>query len=284
MGSQLKQRLIMSALSIFCLVFVISYAHHSIFKPFFILANAAIIGMALVEFYQLAKNKGYEPLVSLGVTGSFVYLITTYVGMKYPNLQALPFLTLLVSLLIFFLAFFYKQKGSIVNLSITTFGLVYLALPLTCILQITYFESPLNMDHGRLWLTYVLVVTKITDMGAYIVGKTVGKNKLAVRISPKKTIEGALGGTLISVGASLAFYFYIFSSDQLMTLGQSIFVGLLISLLAQFGDLAESVLKRDADVKDSSHLPGFGGVLDVVDSLVFTLPFMYLILHMQLLG
>lgn len=284
MGTQLKQRVLMSCLSIFCLIFMISYSHHPIFKPIFILCNAVLISLTLIEFYQLAQKKGYQPLIKLGIISSILYLIGTSIGMRYSEFSSLPFFFLLGSLLAFFLAFFEQTQNSIVNLSITTFGILYLAIPITCIIQITYFESPHHLDHGRLWLAYVLTVTKITDIGAYIVGKTMGKNKLAEHISPKKTIEGALGGTFISLVASLLFYFYFFSDYGLMTLAQSILVGLMISILAQIGDLSESVLKRDANVKDSSRLPGFGGMLDVMDSLVFTLPFMYLLLQMQLIG
>jgi len=284
MDSQLKQRLAMSLGSICVVTLTIMYAYSPLFKPFFVLATIALICMALVEFYALAENKNYQPLVSLGLISSAFYAVNTFLSLENPQLQGFPFLLLLFALVVFFLAFFRKISHSIVNLSITAFGLIYITLPLTCILQITYFDFPTQMNDGRVWLAYVLAVTKITDVGAYIIGKTLGKNKLAPQISPKKTVEGAIGGTLISVCTSFAFYYYFFSADQTMTLWQSIGIGLLISLLAQAGDLGESVLKRDAGVKDSSHLPGFGGVLDVVDSLVFTLPFMYLLLQMHVIG
>lgn len=93
-----------------------------------------------------------------------------------------------------------------------------------------------------------------------------------------------IGGLALSLVASLLFYFFLFENSPLMTLWKAIWVGLLISILAQIGDLAESLLKRDAGVKDSSHIPGLGGMLDIVDSLVFTLPLVYLLLTMHILG
>ncbi len=284
MGTQLKQRIIMSAISVSCLIVLISLAHTPIFKPFFVLGTITLTCMALIEFYALAQNKGFQPLIKHALFATAFYMTNSYLILEEPHLRTFQYFILLGIFMTFFFAFFKQTAHSLVNLSITTFGLIYLTIPLTCILLITYFNSPTNYGHGQLWLTYILAVTKITDVGAYIIGKTLGKNKLAVQISPQKTIEGAIGGTLISICTSMFFYFYFFKDSHLMTLWQSIVLGLIISLLAQIGDLAESVLKRDAGVKDSSHLPGFGGILDAVDSLVFTLPFMYLLLQMRWIG
>lgn len=270
----------MCLLSIFLLTFVIYYSHSPLFKPLFVLLNAGVIGLAMLEYYQLARQKGYQALQTLSIGAAVMYVIATYLSIQYSTFQYVPSLVLLLSLVLFFLAFFQQQSNPVANLAITVFGFVYLALPLTCILGINYESA----DHGRFWLTYILVVTKITDMGAYIIGKLFGKNKLAEKISPKKTIEGACGGLIIALAASMAFYYFFMPTETLLTLWQSIWLGLIIGILAQVGDLAESILKRDAGVKDSSHIPGFGGMLDVVDSLVFTVPLMYLLLKMQVIG
>jgi phosphatidate cytidylyltransferase len=279
---QFKQRILMSSLGILGLVISIYYSYTSFFKPIFVLLNGAIISFALLEYYRLAEGKNFQPLIKLGIGSTMAYTIALAFSLHYSHLEGLPMLILLGALLLFFLMFFKQQASSIGNLAVTVFGIVYLTLTLSCVLPINYWED------GRLWLAYVLMISKMTDIGAYFSGKIFGKTKLAPDISPKKTVEGALGGTLTALITSLLFSFF-FPATQIatsfkLTWGQSIWIGLIISILAQLGDLAESLLKRDAGVKDSSHLPGLGGVLDVVDSLVFTLPFMYLLLQMRLVG
>lgn len=283
MSSQFKQRAIMSTISIAGLAFAIYYSHAAWFEPIFVALTTFIICSSLYEYFKLAQLKGYQPPITLGLSCATAYVISCYLTLKFEGFFGLPGIILLASLALFFVNFFKHSLNSLANMAVSSFGIVYIVIPLTCLLLINY-TSFSQMNHGRLWLAYVFTVTKITDMGAYIFGKTLGKTKLAESISPKKTVEGALGGFLVALSASVAFYFYVFPADVNFTLGQSLWLGLLISILAQFGDLAESILKRDAGVKDSSHLPGFGGTLDIVDSLVFTLPLMYLLLMMHFIG
>lgn len=287
MSRQFKHRMLISSLSTLALIICIYFSFSPIFKPIFILLNAAIAGLALYEYYHLCKLKGLQPLVILGIGSAFAYFIALSFSLHHTSLSGLPSLVLLFSFLLFFLAFFKQQSSCLSNLAATLFGFVYLVIPLSCILRINYFFPSHGLEDGRWWLAYVLFITKMTDVGGYFLGKCFGKTKLAPLISPKKTVEGAFGG----VGAALvtSILFSAFSFGQMapgfhLTLWQSIWLGILISILAQLGDLAESLLKRDAGVKDSSHLPGLGGILDVVDSLVFTLPLMYLMLQMHWVG
>lgn len=288
MSRQFKQRMLISSLSTIALFLCIYFSFTPIFKPIFILVTAAIAGLALYEYYHLCKLKGLQPLVSLGIGSSIAYFIALPFSFHHPALSGLPSLVLLFSFLLFFLAFFKEHSACLSNLAATVFGFVYLVIPLSCILRINYFFPPHELEDGRLWLAYVLIISKMTDVGGYFLGKCFGKTKLAPLISPKKTVEGAFGGVgaalFTSILFSLAIPFGQMEPAFHLTLWQSIWLGLLISILAQLGDLAESLLKRDAGVKDSSHLPGLGGILDVVDSLVFTLPLMYLMLQMHLVG
>lgn len=282
---QFKQRLLMSSLGILILAFVIYYSFTSFFKPIFILLNAGIISLALVEYYHLARNKGFQPLIAFGIGFSIVYILALSVSLHEVAWSELPSFVLLFSLLILFILFFKHQTLALGNLAITLFGIGYLIIPLSCVLRINYFFPADSLEDGRLWLAYVLVISKMTDIGAYFCGKIFGKNKLAPSISPKKTIEGALGGLGASLITSVLFTFFVshFTTFH-MTFFQSLWIGFTISILAQLGDLSESLLKRDAGVKDSSSLPGLGGMLDVVDSLIFTLPFMYLLLEIGVVG
>ena len=114
----------------------------------------------------------------------------------------------------------------------------------------------------------------MTDTGAYTVGRSAGRNKLWPKISPNKTVEGALGGLLFAVAFALLFKQIAVLCNE-VTLGwwQTILYGLIIGLIAQLGDLMESMIKRDCERKDASQaLPGFGGILDVLDSLLFAAP------------
>lgn len=287
MTRHFKQRLIMSSLGIVGLIIAIYFSFNEYFKPLFVLLNACIVSFALREYYQLCKLKGLQPYVVLGIGASIIYLIALSISLHRPALSALPSLILLISFLLWFIHSFKQQASPLSNLAATLFGFVYLVIPLSCILRIDYFFPPEVHEDGRIWLAYVLIVSKITDVGGYFCGKCFGKTKLAPTISPKKTIEGAIGGVFAALVTS--FLFALISAFEVtnsfhLTVWQSLWIGLLLSILAQLGDLSESVLKRDAGVKDSSHLPGLGGVLDVVDSLVFTLPLMYLILEMRLVG
>lgn len=282
---QFQQRLLLGSLGSAGFALCIYYSYIPFFKPIFILLTIGVISLALGEYYHLTRNKGFQPSDVSGVGISAIYTIALGISFYYPALNALPTLVLLISFVILFLAFFKQHTSALGNLAITLFGVIYLTLPICCGLRINYFFPEDALNDGRLWLAYVLLVTKMTDIGAYFCGKILGKNKLAPTISPKKTIEGALGGLAAALISSLIFaliasHFAIFN----ITSFQSIWIGLLISVLAQLGDLSESLLKRDAGVKDSSHLPGFGGMLDIVDSLVFTLPLIYLLLKMEIIS
>lgn len=281
-SSHLKQRLLMSSISILGLFFCIYYSYTDYFKPVFILLNTGIASLALLEYYRLTQNKGFQPLIPFGIGSSIIYVIAVGWSLHHTHLGPLPAFILLGSFLLFFLQFFKQQNAPLGNLAITVFGIIYLTIPLSYGVRINYFFSPDAVEDGRVCLAYVLLVSKMSDVGAYFVGKILGKIKLAPLISPKKTIEGALGGLGASLLASL-FFTLVFPHSFPLTIGQSFWLGLLIGILAQLGDLAESVLKRDAGVKDSSHLPGFGGILDMVDSLVFTLPLMYLMLQVYVI-
>jgi phosphatidate cytidylyltransferase len=147
------------------------------------------------------------------------------------------------------------------------------------VLGILYFG---HGQDGRFWIAYLLIVTKIADVGAYFAGNLWGKKKLAPTISPKKTVEGAICGLICAMLVSYGFHCLSSSIPGIyfdLTLFQSIILGLLLGLIGQFGDLSESLLKRDANKKDSNSLPGLGGALDSIDSLLFNSAIVYIYLN-----
>jgi phosphatidate cytidylyltransferase len=122
---------------------------------------------------------------------------------------------------------------------------------------------------GRSWVFLVLLVMAIGDTGALYTGRILGKHRLAPNISPKKTVEGLIGGTAASIAAAVAFGTIVLGLDAI----RAGILGLVLGLLGVVGDLFESLLKRSVDIKDTSSIfPGHGGILDRIDSLLFAAP------------
>lgn len=276
----LKQRLIVSSIGTFIVLITIFLAPVPIFKPLFSLAVAFMIGTAMHELYNIAQAKGWQPAEKLGLVITFLYTSAVTIGTQYPAIKMLPESTLLFSLLICFSYYFIKGTNPLINLSLTFFSIAYLVVPLTCMISIVYFFSESGAQDGRLWLLYLIAVAKMTDTGGYFIGRQFGKQKLAPYISPKKTWEGALGGLCAAIVTSfiVTALAFIFDGAFIITFWQNLLLSICIGVVAQCGDLAESLLKRDGGIKDSSHLPGLGGMLDIVDSLVFTAPLVYIFL------
>ncbi len=279
--SNLQQRFIVGNISTIAMFLTIYLSNHQYLKIFFIILIAAIIGMALWEFYDMAKNKKHQPLDRYAIACSMLYLIATYISTQYHVFSMLPQLTLLLTMVGAFAYFFDKGQNALANIAITLLGLIYLTLPLTGMIQINYFFPAESLQDGRLWLTYVLLVTKVTDIGAYFLGKNFGTNKIAPYISPSKTLEGSIGGLFAAILMSLTFSLVTqyFSLPFTLSVSEALYLGAIIGLVGQFGDLAESLLKRDCEVKDSNQLPGLGGVLDTADSIIFTVPLVYFFMN-----
>lgn len=221
---------------------------------------AALAGIALWEYAQFAKAKGVDVAVPL------------FVGFGVVGVVMAPFVVFFLGGLVLFARHFRRISGAIVDLAASLFGWVYIAIPMGLILHILYTS-------GALWVAYLLLVTKITDVGAYFGGGLFGKRPLSPTVSPKKTVEGAVSGLVCALAMSLWF--------GLSWLGLSavtaIVLGAVLSIIGQFSDLAESLLKRDANKKDSNKLPGLGGVLDFIDSLLFTAPVLFIYLEYTVL-
>src|SRR5207249_948784 len=133
---------------------------------------------------------------------------------------------------------------------------------------------------GHYYLLYFVIITKFSDTGAYVVGSLIGKHKMIPRISPGKTWEGFGGAIAISMLASVVFVHFLGHKMPEMNWKHALIIGGLLGLAAVIGDLVESLLKREAGVKDSGKwFPGIGGILDLLDSLLFNAPIMYLYLR-----
>ncbi len=249
------------------------------------------IAVGLYEFFTMARHRGVvvpRPLtIGLGVvfTGLVIWR-----SMIEPGLVPAPLPvpgTLVISwlwdvfwpatILIIFVRQLLRENTfeALSGLATTLFGLAYVAALFSYMLYLRAVDS-----HQGAWLVcYLILVTKMGDAGAYAIGNVLGRHTLVPRISPRKTVEGFAGGVLLSsltavLAQPLLGGHSVFGHAP--TVFFSILLGIILGVVGQIGDLAESLLKRDCQVKDTGVLlPGLGGVLDVLDSLLFTAPLFY---------
>lgn len=243
-----------------------------------------VLARAVWEFYRICEAKGLRTYKVWGVIGTLALVSGSWFFYRQPQRLQLSYDFDILILLVFALGVFIRQFPQKLNpqgietMAVTLFGLIYVAWLGNFITRIN-FASP----HGRYFIMLLVVVTKFTDMGAYIVGSTMGRHKLIPRISPKKTWEGTIGGVVFAVaGAFLCRWVMPVEMAQLTPV-HAVVIGLLLGVAAVIGDLAESLIKREAGVKDSSTiLPGHGGCLDMIDSLLFTAPLLYVYMRLVL--
>ena len=238
------------------------------------------IGLGLNEFFSLVERKGIviERWIGLGV--GLLIPISILSGFEPTKGWELFFMVFVF--LALFLTQLRRQDSSqaIVGVSTALFGIFYVSWCFSFLIKLRFLAGP-GLPDGAWLVALVLLVTKGGDVGAYFIGSALGRHPLIQRVSPSKTWEGALGGLLFSVGAALALR-PVFSEIPPSHLAV---LGLLLGVLGQLGDLSESLVKRDCQVKDSGALfPGMGGVLDVLDSLLFTAPICYFYVRKFLVG
>jgi phosphatidate cytidylyltransferase len=253
--TSLVKRLCYSFLFISVSVYAIFWAPHW----FFFLTVEAFSLAALYEFYQLAEKKGIFINKVLGlIFGALLPFSFYFQGES---------VIILVTILCLFIFNFHRRlkSNSLVSTAVTVFGIFYIAW------LFSFFTKVKHLEDGTYWVAYILLVTKLGDTAAYFVGKSLGKRPLISHISPHKTVEGAIANFLICVIVSLLASFFIPKAG----LVHCLVLGAALGILSQLGDLAESLIKRDVDVKDSGRVPGLGGFLDMIDSLLFTVPFTY---------
>jgi phosphatidate cytidylyltransferase len=249
---------------------------------------AIVAALGAWEFFRLARATGEAPLDRVGVAAAGLLPIAThawYLGLLEPDAVHVVALVLAVT------AATIWARGvtgrPIGAAALTLFGVVYTGgtLAFGYLLRYHPYIVPSADARGRLagaaLVGFPLVLTWASDIGAYAAGRTAGRHKLIPSVSPGKTVEGAIGGLLVTAVASWAYARWALrpAAQVAMTVSGALVFGAAISVAAQVGDLVESLFKRAANVKDSSRLiPGHGGVLDRVDSLLFTLPVAYLLL------
>ena len=231
-----------------------------------------IVFFASKEYTEILRNKGFLPSLKIMLASSLIFGALAY----FNKFNLIPLALTLSALMAFMWVLFRGRQPYIANVATTLLGFVYCGwFPLHLLFlrnmgdnfEGWFIPDPLGAGYCLLILFAVLV----TDTFCYFVGCKWGKHKLSPVISPNKTIEGSLGGTFmcmvfsLGIGLAIGLPWY-----------HAMILGLLIAVFAQIGDLCESMIKRDAGVKDSSNvLPGHGGFLDRCDSYILTIPVVY---------
>lgn len=225
------------------------------------IAEIVILAIALREFYKAFNAKDIHPIESIG------YIFITYIGIKNIFNLGVEYTYIMIFILfIYSITYILRCKNNIIDIAITFFSLFYVAISVDFIvLTINGFEK------GSVYVWAIFIVAFLTDTFAYFTGYLFGKHKLIPKVSPKKTIEGSIGGIIGSTVGCMIFA-YLFNLDMTAM----IIIGSVGSIIAQFGDLFASSIKRYVGIKDYGKLiPGHGGVLDRFDSVILVAPFVY---------
>jgi phosphatidate cytidylyltransferase len=255
-----------------------------------LLVLLSIATMGLLEFYRMVNSAGIPTYRNIGVLCGLALITSTFfnIGPGHASLDRaykLEHLIMLATLIIVFVRQFPQKLNDkpLQTMGCTLFGIWYVPYMFNFVTRLTYQWNtsdalPCVTQTGGLLVLYVIVVIKFTDIGAYFVGSMFGRHKLLPRISPGKTWEGLAGGIAAAVSASwlfcrlIHFDFIAFK----MTPFDATILGLLLAGVSVVGDMFESLVKRASGIKDSgSVLPGMGGILDVIDSILFGAPVFY---------
>ncbi len=238
---------------------------------FFLILTDLIIFFGLREFYVLMRAKGYHPFEALGY---FCALAISWYAWKQG--VVIPLIMTGSLLLIMIREVFRRDMSqSLAHIAVTVFGIMYVGWLGSHLVMLRQLPASLGMDDlmGARLVFFAALVTWATDTGAYLFGVAFGRHKLIPRISPRKTVEGAVGGL---VAAGFVGWLCAKGITPFLTPFAAAASGVFAGVMAQLGDLVESMIKRDVGIKDSAELlPGHGGVLDRFDSLLFTAPVLY---------
>jgi len=235
--------------------------------PWFSLLIAAAALAGTYEFYHIASFDRKEPLLYLGLLWSLALVLNPH----YRNLDVLP-LVITAAILISLICLLFRpsREKAFHNWAWMIVGALYVGW------MLSYWLSLRGLADGRNWVYLAMLATFANDTGAYFIGRASGKHKLAPKISPAKTWEGAIGGLVSAILAAIVIATVLklislkLRAPFVFEYWQIVLLGFLVSLFAQLGDLVESLLKRNMGVKESGNLlPGHGGILDRFDSLIF---------------
>ncbi|MGL6099291.1 MAG: phosphatidate cytidylyltransferase [Fusobacteriaceae bacterium] len=260
----------------------LAYIYYNGGIPLLIFTNL-IVGIALHEFYNMATLSGKKCYKNFGIVSGLAIVNYTYfkdvIGFSYDSFQLIVPITIL---LMVYRVMKNKVEDSSSEIGITILGLIYIGFFFSNILLIS------ALPNGGKWLLVLQILVWVCDSFAYFTGLNFGRKIFKdgfSKISPKKSVEGALGGLFFTVVSLLLIekYFSLFQNS--VSLGTIIVLGITLSMFIQIGDLVESLFKREFKIKDSGRILGeHGGILDRFDSLIFVLPIAYMFISYLVKG
>lgn len=231
---------------------------------------ALLLLLAVIGMFEYNRMNGMNPSgISAGVALiGMILLVFPWSDWTdwTPNWEAIVWITLFA---LFAITVLSKNKIQLDQIALLFTGVVYIGTGFHYLLLTRLSEQ------GLFWSLLICVCIVLTDSGAYFIGKWLGRTKLWPSISPNKTVEGSLGGIVVSIIAASCFSLY---NPDLLSIGQAVWVGVVVAIVGQMGDLIQSAYKRVRNIKDTgSLLPGHGGVLDRFDSWLIVFPFVHLL-------
>lgn len=270
----MAKRLISTGIGIIILLLVMISNNVYIFN----IALTVIALIGIYEFYNAFKSKGVKPVPLIGYIVTLGLFFVNYdffesiEEIKNILILAMPILILIL----FCKSVFSNMKNNIQDIAITIFGILYIPF------FMMFITLTRQLDYGEYLVWYIFLGAWITDSFAYLIGSKFGKHKFS-KISPNKSIEGSVAG-IIATAIAFGIYTSLVVSQKIdLNWAEMAFVGIIISVISQIGDLAASAIKRYCGVKDfGSIMPGHGGILDRFDSIIMISPFVYMFL--QFLG
>jgi len=270
-----------STIALWSIALAIAFSGYEVF--FWLL----ISGFGLVALWEFYGMLDYDRLPNFKITamlcGAIMLAGSFYYFAQLGPVGSYDFETLV--LVFFLLTMFTRQMFArlrhdepLKTMAYTLFGLLYVLWLFNFVTKIVYLtpRSSTGMVTGQFYCLYLIAVTKFSDMGAYLTGSLIGRHQMSPHISAKKTWEGFFGALGLALLCSLGLFKLMPGHLSVLTWTHATILGLLLGFAAVIGDLAESLIKRSTGVKDSGNLlPGIGGALDLIDSLLFTAPLLF---------
>jgi phosphatidate cytidylyltransferase len=261
------------------------------YEQIFVLTISAIGLLGLWEYYEMLDRRGVPNFKLTALICAVLFFAGSFYTFRSQGPDKSYDFEIAV-LVVFLLVVFGRQmfrrtrdQNPLETMAYTLFGLLYIVWLFNFLTKIVYLapRGPLGETTGQYYVLYLLLVTKFSDMGAYVTGSLIGRHKLVPHISPHKSWEGLAGAVVFSMAGSFGLWLLIPQRLSVFTVWDVGVLGLLLGLGAVIGDLAESIVKRSAEAKDSGGLlPGIGGVLDLIDSVLFTAPILFFYMRLVL--
>ena len=257
----------LSALVLFAIVFVAVWFD----SPAYSVVLAVFATLGALEFFGMAGLPKYHPLTIFGLVWVLLFILVAHFEGNYTPLL----LASAVGFSLIWLIFSTSVKDAAVYWAWTLAGIIYIGWMMSHFIPLRQLDSAGGADIGRDWVLFALFTNIAVDTTAFFVGRAWGRHRLAVTISAKKTWEGAVAGFAAAIATALVLT-VILPNLANVPYWQAAILGAIVGVFAQLGDLAESLLKRSAGLKDSGTMvPGHGGLLDRMDSIIFTVVVVY---------